>query len=88
MKIRITAPGIYGLAVDDDNQNGEYPIGHTIDLGDNDPPAGWEGRYEVVGGKASKDAKPITNPADDSSERGTESKDQADQPRRARQAQG
>lgn len=84
MKIRITSRGIFGLPLSEDSPNGEYPIGHEIDLGDNDPPSGWEGRYEVVGGKAPKDAKMIVNPADDSAERGTESKDEADKPRRAR----
>lgn len=84
MKIRITSPGIFGLPLTEESPNGEYPIGHEIDLGDNDPPAGWEGRYEEVGGKPSKDAKLIVNPGDDSAERGTESKDEADKPRRPR----
>lgn len=80
MKIRITTGGIFGLPLSEDSPNGEYPIGHEIDLGDNDPPSGWEGRYEVVGGKAPKDAKLIANPDDDS----TEAKDEADRPRRSR----
>jgi hypothetical protein len=86
MKIRITSKGIFGLAASDENPTGEYPIGHEIDLGKNEPPAGWAGRYEEVGGKGHKDAEMVVNPADDSAERGTESKDQADQPRRARPA--
>lgn len=86
MKIRITDRGIYGLAASDENPSGEYPIGHEIDLGKNDAPAGWAGRYQEVGSKADKGAVPITNPADDSVERGTESKDQAEQPRRPRPA--
>lgn len=65
MKIRITAGGIYGLPLGDDNPNGEYPIGHEIDLGDNDPPAGWAGRYEVVGKKPHPEAVMVTNPAQD-----------------------
>jgi hypothetical protein len=83
MKISITGKGIYGLAASDDNPLGEYPIGHEIDLGDNDAPAGWVGRYEVVGGKPAKDSQFIANP-DDAAERGTESKDEADKPRRGR----
>lgn len=87
MKIRITDRGIYGLPASDENPSGEYPIGHEIDLGKNDPPAGWSGRYVEVTGKASKDAVPVTNEVpDDSAERGTESKDQSDQPRRPRPA--
>lgn len=86
MKIRITDRGIYGLPASDENPSGEYPIGHEIDLGKNDPPAGWSGRYQEVGGKAPKDAQLVTNPVDDSAERGTESKDQSDQPRRPRPA--
>lgn len=84
MKIRIITSGIFGLPLTDETPNGEYPIGHEIDLGDNEPPVGWAGRYEEIGGKAHKDAKMIVNPADDSAERGTESKDEADKPRRAR----
>lgn len=83
MKIRITAPGIFGLPVDEKNPgNGEYPVGHELDLGkDGAPPAGWAGKYEIISGKPPEDAEFVTGtPA----ERGTESKDQADQPRRAR----
>ena len=49
MKIRIIAGGIFGLPLSDESPNGEYPVGHEIDLGDNDPPAGWSGRYEIIG---------------------------------------
>lgn len=76
MKIRITTGGIFGLPLSEDSPNGEYPIGHEIDLGDNEPPAGWAGRYEEVGGKPPKDAALIVNPAQDGDEK----------PRRARPA--
>jgi hypothetical protein len=83
MKIRITSAGIYGLEASDENPNGEYPIGHEIDLGKNDAPSGWSGKYEIVSGKPPADADFVTGTA---AERGTESKDQADQPRRPRPA--
>jgi len=82
MKIRITSQGIYGLPVGDEGGNGEYPIGHEITLDKGvSPPAGWSGKYEIVSGKLPDDAEFITGT---SAERGTESKDQADQPRRPR----
>lgn len=114
MKIRITGTGIYGLPITDESPNGEYPVGHVLDIGDNEPPAGWAGRYEVVGAKADKDAEFIANPSltdrenaereaafnggatdknatdkgdltrDEANKKGTESKDEADQPRRGR----
>lgn len=83
MKIRITSPGIYGLEATADNPHGEYPVGHEIDLGKNDAPAGWTGRYEIISGKPPEDADFITGTA---AQRGTESKDQSDQPRRPRPA--
>ncbi len=84
MKIRITSAGIYGLEASDENPHGEYPIGHEITLDkDVSPPAGWEGRYEIVSGKPPENAEFVTGTA---AERGTESKDQADQPRRPRPA--
>ncbi|WP_303763803.1 hypothetical protein [Sphingobium yanoikuyae] len=64
MKIRITTGGIFGLTLSEENPNGEYPIGHEIDLGDNEPPAGWAGRYEIVG-KAPKGAEFVAGEADD-----------------------
>lgn len=91
MKIRITGAGIYGLEATADNPHGQYPVGHEITLGKDGngkqivPPAGWSGRYEIVSGKMPEDAEFVTGSA---AERGTESKDQADQPRRARPAQG
>lgn len=54
MKIRITAGGIFGA-------DGEVKIGTEFDV--EDVPTGWDGRYEVVGKPAAKDAKPVTNPA-------------------------
>ncbi|MHA0335820.1 hypothetical protein [Sphingomonas aquatilis] len=83
MKIRITKPGIYGLAASEDNPHGEYPVGHEIDLGKNDAPSGWTGRYEIISGKPPEDSEFITGTA---AQRGTESKDQSDQPRRPRPA--
>jgi len=62
MKIRITTGGIFGLPLSEESPNGEYPIGHEIDLGDNDPPAGWDGRYEIVG-DAPKGAEFVTGDA-------------------------
>lgn len=64
MKIRITTGGIFGLPLSEENPNGEYPIGHEIDLGDNEPPAGWAGRYEIVG-KAPEDAEFVAGESDD-----------------------
>ena len=78
--------GIFGLAASQENPNGEYPIGHEITLGkDVSPPAGWSGKYEVVSGKSPEDAEFVTGTAE---QRGTESKDQADQPRRSRPTNG
>ena len=54
MKIRITAPGIYGIA-------GEIAIGTEFDVGE--VPAGWAGRYEIVTGAPKPGAVPVTNPA-------------------------
>ena len=83
MKIRITKPGIFGLPISDEvGGTGEYPVGHEITLDKGvAPPAGWEGKYEIVSGKLPDDAEFVTGT---SAERGTESKDQADQPRRPR----
>jgi hypothetical protein len=55
MKIRIIAPGIYGV-------DGEIPVGTELTIGD-DPPAGWAGKYEVVRDDPKPAAKPVTNPA-------------------------
>jgi hypothetical protein len=59
MKIRITAGGIYGA-------KGEIAIGTEFEV--KDVPNGWDGRYEIVGKDASKDAVPVTNPAKDDAE--------------------
>lgn len=85
MKIRITKPGIYGLPIDEETGgNGEYPVGHEITFPkDSAPPAGWDCKYEIVSGKLPEDATFVTG---DAAQRGTESKDQADQPRRPRPA--
>ena len=61
MKIRIITGGIFGLPLSDESPNGEYPIGHVIDLGDNDAPTGWTGRYEEVSGKIPEGAVAVTN---------------------------
>lgn len=65
MKIKITTGGIYGLPLSEDNTTGEYPIGHVLDIGDNEPPAGWAGRYIVVEENAPKGAKMVTASQDD-----------------------
>ncbi len=90
--------GIYGLPAEDgSNDSGEYQIGDTLEI-EGDVPAGWLPKVEILsGGKASKDAEFVTgateNPTSDKGSdaqreeanlRGTESKDQADQPRRGR----
>lgn len=84
IKIKITQPGIFGLPIDEQKGGtGEYPIGHELTLQDGAvPPAAWKGKYEVTSGKLPDDAEFITG---DAAQRGTESKDQADQPRRGRQ---
>ena len=74
MKIRITSQGMYGLPVTDENPTGEYPIGHELDIGDSEPPVGWVGRYEIVGGKAPKDAELVVNPADAGQSQETDTK--------------
>lgn len=55
MKIRITAPGIYGAS-------GEIPVGTEFDI-KGDIPAGWAGHVEVIQPDPKPEAKPVTNPA-------------------------
>ncbi|EJU15163.1 hypothetical protein LH128_00230 [Sphingomonas sp. LH128] len=54
MKIRITAGGIYGA-------KGEIAIGTEFEV--KEAPKGWDGRYEIIGKDAPKEAVPVTNPA-------------------------
>ncbi|WP_293921137.1 hypothetical protein [Sphingobium sp. UBA5915] len=56
MKIRIIAGGIFGAL-------GELPIGTELEV--REAPAGWAGRYEIVGKEPAKEAQPVTNPAKD-----------------------
>lgn len=51
--IRITKGGIYGA-------QGAIPIGTELTL--SEEPSAWKGRYEVISGKPSPQAKPVTNP--------------------------
>ena len=55
MKIRITAPGIFGA-------KGEIPVGTEVQI-KGDPPAGWSGKFAEIGSNPKPDAKAVTNPA-------------------------
>ena len=57
MKIRITAGGIFG-------RDGEIKPGSEFDLND-EPPAAWKGKYEVISHSPAKGSVPITNDAPD-----------------------
>lgn len=53
MRIRITKPGIHGLA-------GEIAVGTELDV--KAEPTGWAGRYDVIS-STTEGKTPITNPA-------------------------
>lgn len=77
---RTGGTGIYGLP-SEDNASGEFQIGDETEIEGDEIPAGWVGRAEIVGKGSKKDAEFVTGAEDTSTERGTESKDQADRPR-------
>ncbi len=52
MRIRITKPGIYGA-------EGEIAVGTELDM--KNEPKGWDGRYEVVGGRTTAKHEPVNN---------------------------
>ncbi len=54
MKIRITAPGIFGA-------KGEIPVGAEFEI--SAIPEGWTGRVAVLEEGPKPEAKPVTNPA-------------------------
>lgn len=62
MKIRITAPGVHGLPITDENPTGEYPIGHEFTTSAK-LPEGWKGKYHVVEHGPAEGSVAITNPA-------------------------
>lgn len=64
-RIRITGPGIFGVAISDENPTGEYPIGYEFDT-DADLPAGWVGRAVVVGEEPKPGSIFVGNDDDDS----------------------
>lgn len=59
-RIRITAAGIHGAPVTDENPNGEYPVGYEFET-DADLPEGWKGRAEIVGKAAKAGSTSVTN---------------------------
>lgn len=69
MKIRITAPGIHGLPISDENPTGEYPVGTEFTT-TSKLPEGWKGKYHVVEHGPAEGSVAITNPASGASEPG------------------
>lgn len=63
-RIRITGPGIYGQATDE-NPTGEYPIGYEFST-DAELPAGWKGRAEVVGEEPAEGSTFVVDQSDES----------------------
>lgn len=52
MRIKITKGGIYGA-------DGEIPVGTELNL--KSEPKGWDGRYEVIGGRTTDKHEPVNN---------------------------
>lgn len=98
MKIRFKAnSGVYGLPIGEDSATGEYPEGYEIEV--DEIPTGWADKVDIVSGKPKKGAEFVTGEPEnalskdpgseaahlaETRERGTASKDEADQPRRGR----
>lgn len=69
MKIRITAPGVYGVPVSDENPTGEYPVGFEFST-EAKLPEGWKGKYHVVEHGPVDGSVAVTNPASGGTEPG------------------